>query len=173
MRKIVFDIETKNIFSDVGTNNPADLDISVLSLYDSESQKYYSFTEEEFGEMWTFFKEADLLITYNGTHFDIPVLQKYCPFDLKNTPHLDVFTEIQDSISLFWEGDTRTTVDALNQPGFRVRADRGSGILQAGTRRSYSGRSLAATSSLVSGRASKNMVGELFWDHSSHLNIDV
>ena len=99
MRKIVFDIETKNIFSDIGTNDPAGLDISVLSLYDSKSQKYYSFTEEEFGEMWTFFEKADLLITYNGTHFDIPVLQKYCPFDLKSIPHLDIFTEIQDSIN--------------------------------------------------------------------------
>lgn len=99
MKKIVFDIETKNIFSDVGTNNPADLDISVLSLYDYESQKYYSFIEEEFKEMWSFFEKADLFITYNGTYFDIPILQKYCPFDLKNIPHIDIFTKIQDSIN--------------------------------------------------------------------------
>jgi hypothetical protein len=32
MKKIVFDIETKNIFADLGTDNPADLDISVISL---------------------------------------------------------------------------------------------------------------------------------------------
>ncbi len=51
MKKIIFDIETKNIFSDVNSDNPADLDISVLSLYDYETNKYYSFLEEEFKEM--------------------------------------------------------------------------------------------------------------------------
>jgi hypothetical protein len=51
MKKIDFDIETKNIFSDIQSDNPADLDISVVSLYDYESDKYYSFLEEEFEKM--------------------------------------------------------------------------------------------------------------------------
>lgn len=95
MKKIIFDIETKNIFSDVNSDNPADLDISVLSLYDYETNKYYSFLEEEFKEMWPFFENADLLITFNGNHFDIPLLQKYCSFNLKNIEHHDVFAEVQ------------------------------------------------------------------------------
>jgi hypothetical protein len=32
MEKIIFDIETKNIFSDVNSDKAEDLDISVLSL---------------------------------------------------------------------------------------------------------------------------------------------
>ena len=95
MKKIVFDIETKNIFTDVGSNNPADLDISIVSLYDYETNKYYSFLQDDFEKMWPFFKNAEILITFNGDHFDIPLLQKYCSFDLKNIQHLDIFAEVQ------------------------------------------------------------------------------
>ena len=98
MKKIIFDIETKNIFSDVGSDNPADLDLSVISLYDSETDKYYSFLEDNLDDMWPFFKNADMLITFNGNHFDIPLLQKYAPFDLKKIYHLDVFAEVEKSI---------------------------------------------------------------------------
>ena len=98
MKKIIFDIETKNIFSDVGSDNPADLDLSVISIYDSESDKYYSFLEDQLDEMWPYFKKADMLITFNGNHFDIPLLQKYAPFDLNDIYHLDIFAEVEKSI---------------------------------------------------------------------------
>ena len=42
IRKVIFDIETKNIFSDVGENNPALLDISIVGIYDSETDTYSS-----------------------------------------------------------------------------------------------------------------------------------
>lgn len=99
MKKIIFDIETKNTFSDVQSDNPVDLNISILSLYDSESKKYYSFLEEEFVEMWPFFEKADLLITFNGIYFDLPILQKYCSFDLKKINHLDIFAEVRKKIN--------------------------------------------------------------------------
>ena len=98
MNKLVFDIETKNIFSDIQSDNPADLDISVVSIYDYNQDKYYSFLEQDFEKMWPFFKKADLLITFNGNHFDIPLLQKYCPFDLSTIKHLDIFSEVENSI---------------------------------------------------------------------------
>ncbi len=77
MRKIVFDIETKNIFQDVGSRNPEDLDISVVGLYDFETNKYHTFLQEEFDAMWEIFKRTDLMITFNGEYFDIPLLNKY------------------------------------------------------------------------------------------------
>jgi DEAD/DEAH box helicase domain-containing protein len=98
MKKIIFDIETKNIFSDVASNNAADLDLSVISLHDSETNKYYSFLENQLDDMWHFFKNADMLITFNGNHFDIPLLQKYAPFNLSDTYHLDIFAEVEKSI---------------------------------------------------------------------------
>ncbi len=99
MRKLVFDIETKNIFQDVGSNNPADLDIAVVGIYDYESGKFLSFTEEEFPEMWPYFEKADLLITFTGEHFDIPLLNKYYKKagrgDLAEKKSLDVLKEIK------------------------------------------------------------------------------
>lgn len=101
MRKIVFDIETKNIFQDVGSRDPADLDISIVGLYDYETDKYHTFLQEEFDKMWPFFKKADLMVTFNGEYFDIPLLNKYYKKaglgDLKDIRSLDLFKEVKNS----------------------------------------------------------------------------
>jgi len=97
MKKIIFDIETRNIFADVGSDKSEDLDISVLSLYDSETDKYYSFLQEDFQKMWPFFEKADLIVTYNGIHFDVPLLQKYTDkINLSKINHVDIFAKIRD-----------------------------------------------------------------------------
>lgn len=98
MKKIIFDIETRNIFSDVNSDKAEDLDISVVSLWDSETDKYYSFVQEDFEKMWPFFQKSEMFITFNGNHFDIPLLQKYANIDLKKIHHLDIFSEVQKSI---------------------------------------------------------------------------
>lgn len=97
MRKIVFDIETSNIFQEVGSNNPVDLSISVVGLYDSESDTYQTFLESEFGKMWPLIERADMLITFNGDHFDIPLLNKYYAGDLTKIKSLDLLKEMQKS----------------------------------------------------------------------------
>lgn len=101
MKKIVFDIETKNIFQDVGSRNPEDLDISVVGLYDYETDKYHTFLQEEFDAMWIILKKADVLITFNGEYFDIPLLNKYYKKagfgDLKDVRSLDIFKEIKQT----------------------------------------------------------------------------
>lgn len=101
MRKIVFDIETKNIFQDVGSRDPVDLDISIVGIYDYETDKYHTFLQEEFDKMWDFIKKADLLITFNGEYFDIPLLNKYYKKaslgDLKDIRSLDIFKEVKNS----------------------------------------------------------------------------
>ena len=98
IKKIVFDIETRNIFADVNSDKAEDLDISVLSLWDSETDKYYSFVQEDFKKMWPFFENAEMIITFNGEHFDIPLLQKYTNINLSKIHHLDIFKEVQNSI---------------------------------------------------------------------------
>ena len=99
MSKIVFDIETKNIFQDVGSNNPEDLDISIVGLYDYQTGKYQSFSQEEFEQMWPILEKADVFITFSGEHFDIPLLNKYYKKagrgDLTKTRSLDVLKEIK------------------------------------------------------------------------------
>jgi len=95
MRKITFDIETKNFFQDVGSNDPADLDISVVCLHDSADDEYKSFLEQDFNKLWPILEQADMLITWNGDHFDIPLLNKYYPGDLKKIKSLDLMKEVQ------------------------------------------------------------------------------
>lgn len=98
MRKIVFDIETSNLFSEVGSNNPADLSISVVGLYEYESDKYSTFLAEEFSKLWAIIENADILISFNGDHFDIPLLNKYYPGDLLKIKSVDLLKEIHNSI---------------------------------------------------------------------------
>lgn len=98
MRKIVFDIETRNMFQDVGTNDPRDLDISVVCLYDYSTDSYHSFLQEDFGKLWPIIESADMLITFNGDHFDIPLLGKYYPGDLTKIKSVDLLKEIKNSL---------------------------------------------------------------------------
>lgn len=97
MRKIVFDIETSNIFQEVGSNDPAALTISVVGIYDSQSGTYTAFLQEDFGKLWPILEGADMLITFNGDHFDIPLLNKYYPGDLFKIKSLDILKEMQKS----------------------------------------------------------------------------
>lgn len=95
MRKIVFDIETSNIFSDVGSADPTLLDIAVVGIYDSETDSYSSFFQEELKNLWPILERADLLIGYYSEHFDLPLLNKYYPGDLSRIKHLDILKEIR------------------------------------------------------------------------------
>lgn len=97
MRKIVFDIETRNVFADVGKNDPALLDISLVAIHDSETDQYYSYLQEELGELWPKIERADMLIGFNSDHFDIPLLNKYYPGDLTKIKSLDILKEIKNS----------------------------------------------------------------------------
>ena len=97
MRKIVFDIETKNLFKDVGSNNPIDLSISVVGVYDYERDSYTAYLEEEFGKLWQVIENTDTFITFNGDHFDIPLLNKYYSGDLFKIKSVDLLKEMQKS----------------------------------------------------------------------------
>jgi len=94
MRKIVFDIGTKNFFSDVGKNDPTLLDISIVAIHDSETDKYSSFLVDELHLLWPILEHADMLIGFNSDHFDIPLLNKYYPGDLTKFKSLDILKEI-------------------------------------------------------------------------------
>jgi DEAD/DEAH box helicase domain-containing protein len=98
MRKITFDIETKNTFQDAGTNDPAGLDISVVCIHDSITDSYSSYLEADFPKLWPILEQSDMLITFNGDHFDIPLLNKYYSGDLSKIKSLDLMVEIKNSL---------------------------------------------------------------------------
>lgn len=97
MRKIVFDIETRNTFQDVGSADSAALDISVVGLYDSERDAYETYLVEDLPKLWPLLESADLLIGYNSEHFDLPLLNKYYTGDLSRIKHVDILKEIKES----------------------------------------------------------------------------
>lgn len=97
MKKIVFDIETQNTFQEVGSNDPADLAISLVGVYDYESGEYSSYLENELGSLWRLIENTEALITFNGDHFDIPLLNKYYPGDLLKIKSVDLLKEMQKS----------------------------------------------------------------------------
>ncbi len=98
MQKIIFDCETSNIFTDVGSSDARDLDLSVVCIYDSETDKYSSFFQEELKDLWPILEKADIIIGYNSDHFDIPLLNKYYSGDLSKIKSLDLLKEIKNSL---------------------------------------------------------------------------
>jgi DEAD/DEAH box helicase domain-containing protein len=98
MRKITFDIETRNIFSEVNSTDSTALDISVVCIHDSLTDTYTSFLQEDFPKLWPILEQADMFITFNGDHFDIPLLDKYYSGDLKKIKSLDLLVEVRNSL---------------------------------------------------------------------------
>ena len=98
MRKVLLDEENKNVFQDVGKNEPALLDISLVCAYDSETGEYASFLEEELPAFWKIVEKADILVGFNSDHFDIPLLGKYYAGDLTKIKSVDLMREIKNSL---------------------------------------------------------------------------
>ena len=98
MKKIVFDIETSNTFSDVGSSNPADLDMAVVAIHDSETSDFSTYEISELQTLWPIIEKADILIGFNSDHFDIPLLNKYYSGDLSKIRSLDILSEVKKSI---------------------------------------------------------------------------
>ncbi len=99
IRKIFFDIETRNTFQDAGSNDPAALDISCVCIYDSKTDEFTSYLQEDLHKLWPILEKADLLIGYNSEHFDLPLLNKYYQGDLSKIKHVDLLKEIRASIN--------------------------------------------------------------------------
>jgi DEAD/DEAH box helicase domain-containing protein len=97
-REVVFDIETRNTFQDVGAYNPALLQVSVVCAYFYETDTFESFLEEDLPKFWPRLERADRIIGYNSNGFDFPCLQSYYPGDVKRFPSLDLLAELQKSL---------------------------------------------------------------------------
>lgn len=97
MRKIVFDIETRNVpFG--GSFDPRSLDLSVICIHDSHTAQYSSYFLEDLPKLWPILEHADMLIGFNSDHFDIPLLDKYYPGDLTQIKSLDLLKEVKNAL---------------------------------------------------------------------------
>ncbi len=96
--KIVFDIETKNSFADVGGHdNLRDLQVSVVGAYSYRDDRYYCFDEHELFKLEALLKRAYLLVGFSSKRFDVPVLAKYLSIDVAAIPHFDILEEVEKS----------------------------------------------------------------------------
>ncbi len=99
MDRLVFDIETKNSFDDVGgRENLKDLEVSVVAVYSYDEDKYFSFEEHELPSLGEMLKRAKLIIGFASKRFDIPVLAKYFNFNVASIPHYDILEEVEGKL---------------------------------------------------------------------------
>lgn len=98
MRKIIFDIETTNFFTDTGSNDPASLSLACVCIHDSVTESYQHFFEEDLSKLWPILEKTDLLIGFNSDHFDIPILNKYYGGDLRKIKSIDLMKEIKKKL---------------------------------------------------------------------------
>ena len=68
-----------------------------LKLTYRTSESYDSFLHTDLARLWPIIESADMLITFNGDHFDIPLLNKYYSGDLSKIKSLDLLKEMQKS----------------------------------------------------------------------------
>lgn len=104
--EIIFDIETKKIFDDIATSNPADLGISIISVFKRQLDdqlkevggQMFSFWEEDFKDMWALFSNADRIIGFNSLHFDVPAVAPLAPYDFKKLNHFDIMDHVKAAL---------------------------------------------------------------------------
>lgn len=119
---VVFDIETKNAFDDVGgRNNLPALQISVLGAYLYEMNEFRIYEEKELSEFEKVLQKKPLLVGFNSRRFDLPILQPYIRFDLKALPHLDIMEELANILG------HRVSLDSVAQATLG-RSKTGSGM---------------------------------------------
>lgn len=99
---IVFDIETQKSFDEVGGRDFFDkLGVSVVAAYIYGDDKYVAYEEQEIPEFEKLLKFAlsngRRVIGFNIHHFDIPVLQPYISWNLKELPTLDLMDDVERS----------------------------------------------------------------------------
>ena len=101
--EVIFDVETKRLFSEIEGNEPGKLGVSIVSAYirdvdDDQHEiqgKIRSFWEPDFPELFEFMKKAKRIIGFNTIKFDVPALQPYTQENLSKLPHFDIMQSVR------------------------------------------------------------------------------
>ncbi len=110
LKKIVLDLETQNLFSDVGGRGKNHLlKVSYCGVYEYNTGKFYCYSEAELPKLGEILQSADQIIGFNIRDFDFEVLQPYFNFDVKALPHLDIIDDVQKQLG------RRVGLDAIAQ----------------------------------------------------------
>jgi DEAD/DEAH box helicase domain-containing protein len=126
-QRVVFDIETKFTFDEVGGfGQPEKLGVSYVGVYSYSQDKLFGFTEEELPKLERILQaEQPMLVGFNSIHFDVPVLQPYfSQLDLTTLPHVDILRDIDKALghrvkldnvaqATLYEGKSGSGLDAI------------------------------------------------------------
>ena len=92
---LVLDLETQKTFDEVGRQNLHKLKVSVVCVFDYQTQEYTSYEEHELHKLEERLKTVDLLIGFNIRRFDMVVLQPYLFLSVEPLPILDLLEDIE------------------------------------------------------------------------------
>lgn len=96
MSELVLDLETEKEFREVGgRDNIHLLGVTVVGIYDYDSDRFSTFEQSEFSSLIDLFHNTSRLIGFNIRSFDIPALEPYLSFDLKRVPTLDLMDDVE------------------------------------------------------------------------------
>ena len=101
MKLVVFDVETKKSFDEVGGYHPEKLGVSVSGVWYGEEDStgtLRGFREEEFSEMFKIFESAERIVGFNSIDFDMAALKPYYLGDLLKLPNFDILQEVERGI---------------------------------------------------------------------------
>ncbi len=97
---MVLDVETRRSAKDVGGwHKAAQMGVSIAVLYDSVSDDFTSYTQDELPEMFAKLSVAKRVIGFNISGFDYAVLQPFAEYELKTLPTLDMLLHVQKRLS--------------------------------------------------------------------------
>lgn len=101
MKLVVFDVETKKAFDEVGGFYPEKLGVSISGVWYGEEGTegtLRGFREEEFPEMFKIFESADRIVGFNSIDFDMAALRPYYIGDLLKLPNFDILQEVEKKV---------------------------------------------------------------------------
>lgn len=101
MNIVVFDLETQNLFEDVGgRSNIGDLKVSCAVTWSSVRNDFMVYWEKDVPALVTELKSAGRVVGFNVKGFDYEVLRPYVPTDrLQFLPTLDIMDDLFRTLS--------------------------------------------------------------------------
>ncbi len=100
MKLLVFDVETKKAFDEVGGYHPEKLGVSIIGTYwrDESGEEYVGYREGNFSPFWRKLETADLVVGFNIISFDYETLKPYYTGSFKQFPSLDIMVEMENHL---------------------------------------------------------------------------
>ncbi len=104
--EVIFDVETQKLFSEISTNDPADLLISIVSAYVRQVDEFQhelkgemkSFWVSDLDGLWPLMESAKRIIGFNTIKFDVPALSLHAPETFAKMPHLDIMQSVRSAL---------------------------------------------------------------------------